>query len=255
MTTSEKLDIVYSFNTYSTKSNPLSRKQDFLSGDDRPLLKFLSESENLDVNDETLFSISQSLNFSKFSDPDFENLGFYSEGFDSSRNIYKIFQKEDVYGEITRNGVETLAIKLQQNIKENSSELEFIDLGSGKGKLVLHLSLITNFKWYTGVELCQNKHRESLIISESSRITDKITLLNDDMFNLELSKFDVVFFNDVCYRESLRINLFRLLKPGCIVVTSKKITYSSEFLKLDYIDRIGLECSWVDSKYFYIYRK
>jgi hypothetical protein len=242
----QKLDLVYSFRTYTTPAKPLTRKEDFLIDDDRPLLKFLGDSEKVEFDDKRLFNISMGLNWAKYSQPDLENLNFFPE-FEYGRSTDKIRKREDVYGEVTRNGVETLAKKLQEYIKE-TSDLEFIDLGAGKGKLVLHLSLISNFKWYTGVELCENKFSESLTISALSTISDKVTLINGDMFSLDLSKYDVVFFNDVCFRESLRQTVFRSLKQGCYVVTSK-------VTDLTFISGISLECSWNKSKDYYIYRK
>lgn len=243
----QKLDIVYSFRTYTTPAKPLTIKEDFLIDDDRPLLKFIGDYEKVEVDDKRLFNISMGLNWAKYSQPDLENLHFFPE-FEHGRSTDKIQKREHVYGEVTRNGVETLAKKLQEHIKEDISNLEFIDLGAGKGKLVLHLSLITDFKWYTGVELCENKFSESLIISETSTISDRVTLINGDMFSLDLSKYDVVFFNDVCFRESLRRTVFRSLKPGCYVLTSKETD-------LTFISGVSLECSWNKSKDFYIYRK
>ncbi len=56
-----------------------------------------------------------------------------------------------VYGEITKKGVKELSNYL------NNYKGVFYDIGCGNGRLLLHLSLISNFDKYVGVEISKTR--------------------------------------------------------------------------------------------------
>ena len=101
----------------------------------------------------------------------------------------------NVYGEISMNGV----YKLNNELKEVCGT--FYDIGSGNGKLILQMSLISNFDKYVGVEISKIRHLYALEINKSLSLD--VTFINDDVLNVDLSDAGFVFINDVMFDNKL----------------------------------------------------
>ena len=59
-----------------------------------------------------------------------------------------------VYGEIRKAGVETI----YKEISEYDGLDTFVDVGSGTGKICLHMSMISNFENIVGIEIVTGRH-------------------------------------------------------------------------------------------------
>jgi SAM-dependent methyltransferase len=147
------------------------------------------------------------------------------------------FDSEDLgYGEINKSGVNTIFNYIKKNIDINSDDV-FYDIGSGNGKLSIHLSLISNFI-IKGVEIDKYRHLYSLEIMKNIGKIDNLIFINDDVTNLDISDAKIVFMNDTLFSKELISEIISKLKPGTHLI-------SLEENNLNHKDEIEVEVSWM----------
>lgn len=117
------------------------------------------------------------------------NIGFWS--YANSNDIFELFKK----------------IKLTRFN-------HFMDLGSGDGRVALIASLFTKS---TGIEIDHELHMIANAIKSELKCKD-VTLINDDFYNHNLSKHDIIFVNpDRPMYRGLETKLLNELKGQLIV--------------------------------------
>ncbi len=127
--------------------------------------------------------------------------------------------KKFVYGEITKSGVETIQKEI---CKHNKGIDTFIDVGSGVGKICLHMSLISDFENIVGVEIVTGRHVYAVeLIERLEHDFNNVILLNDDILQFDFEKPVVVFTNDVCFPIELTQSIWNILPVGSHFITYK----------------------------------
>ena len=124
-----------------------------------------------------------------------------------------------------------------------------IDLGSGLGKIVIPMHYANVFKNIEGVELLTSMYDKSLeIVNEYSKKFHKdisnINLINDDMFNIDFSKYDVIFSNTAVsheLKEEITKKLNKEAKKGCIIISSISVFKDENLIP---IRKIKSQWSW-----------
>lgn len=145
-----------------------------------------------------------------------------------------------IYGEISISGV----YKLNSELKTGKV---FYDVGSGNGKLVLQMSLISNFDKYVGIEISKIRHLYALEINKSLSLD--VTFINDDVLNVDLSDADFVFINDIMFDDKLTNSIVDRIPSGCYFTSA----YEN---KNKFIKTIYLSVSWMSQEIPYnIYLK
>lgn len=142
------------------------------------------------------------------------------------------------YGEITQKGVEQLNNYINRNIGVESEDI-FYDIGSGNGKLILHMSLISNFKKFIGVEIDSIRHEYATKTMQDIGEFENVELINDDVLKLDLSTANVVFMNDTLFPIELINGIFSKLSKGTHVISLEEIDRNP-------ISTIDLQVSWLD---------
>ena len=89
----------------------------------------------------------------------------------------------------------------------------FLDLGSGDGKVVLTASLFTKS---AGVEHDLTLIKKSLEFKEKLKI-DNADFIHDDFFNIDLSEYDIIFINPDKHFYELEKKLSKELRGKLIV--------------------------------------
>lgn len=101
-----------------------------------------------------------------------------------------------VYGEITKEGVELMVDQLKElNLFKN---INFLDLGSGNGRLVLHVGLYDEVKKSTGIELYKSKSDfgKNIMNSLSGYPKEKINLINCNINEVkDFFEYNLIFNN------------------------------------------------------------
>ena len=147
----------------------------------------------------------------------------------------------NVYGEISMNGV----YKLNNELEEVCGT--FYDIGSGNGKLILQMSLISNFDKYVGVEISKIRHLYALEINKYLSLD--VTFINDDVLNVDLSDAGFVFINDIMFDDKLTNSIVDKIPVGCYFTSV--YDNSHKFVKTIY-----LSVSWMSQEIpFNIYLK
>jgi hypothetical protein len=153
------------------------------------------------------------------------------------------FEEEAVYGEITKDGV----FELNKHVK--SCDGVFYDIGSGNGKLLLQMALLSDFERYGGIEIEKIRYLYSMDIKNQIGI-ESASFINDDVLNVDISDAGFIFLSDVMFKEDMRNRIFQMIPVGCIFVAFH------EFGHCDFLGGIELEVEWMASKVpFKLYRK
>ena len=125
-----------------------------------------------------------------------------------------------VYGEITKEGVELMVDQLKElNLFKN---INFLDLGSGNGRLVLHMGLYDEVKKSTGIELYKSKSDfgKNIMNSLSGYPKEKINLINCNINEVKDFFECNLIFN----------NMIQTPKGGVLSEVSNKIKKGSHLI-------------------------
>ena len=137
-------------------------------------------------------------------------------------NHKKSYDKLMVYGELTKFGVPTLYNYIKKN-KEITDKDVFVDIGSGLGKLILHMSIISEFKTLVGVEYQDIRYKYSKHLKEKIGIDKGIFLINKDITDFDLSIATVVFCDNVTWDKYFCKSIWDRLPKGCHYINYKKV--------------------------------
>ena len=149
-----------------------------------------------------------------------------------------------VYGEIRKAGVETI----YKEISEYDGLDTFVDVGSGTGKICLHMSMISNFENIVGIEIVTERHLYAIELQQNlGRDFDNVTFLNDDILKIEFERPCVVFTNDVCFSNQLTKIIWDRLPVGSHFISCKNLGNSVKEIYLDVTWQLE-PCRW----YYYI---
>jgi hypothetical protein len=225
---------------------------------DKELKKMLDDSKIDKIYSNSLFglkSISEHLGiWDSFSDSDkflLENISHRDSYLNKNYQYKGKYDTNLVYGEITKKGVETIIEKINKYRKVTDKDV-FVDIGSGSGKLVMHLGVKSTLKTLVGVELVEIRHKYAKHTYEQvSPIDDKsIFFINKSALDFDLSIATIIFINDVAFDNKLNESIYDKIPRGCHFITSKLIP-ECKILK----EEILLDNSWSTRKekfYYYI---
>lgn len=148
-----------------------------------------------------------------------------------------------VYGEVSKKGVETLIEKINKYKKPTEKDV-FLDVGSGCGKLVLHMAIKSDIKTLIGVEKVNQRNMYAKYIKEKvSPIEEKaIFFIEKNILDFDLSMASIVFINDVCISQFIVDKVFEKVKHGCHFITTKELN-QCKILK----EKFSLDVSWIKS--------
>ena len=148
-----------------------------------------------------------------------------------------------VYGEITKKGVKELSNYL------NNYKGVFYDIGCGNGRLLLHLSLISNFDKYVGVEISKTRIDYAIEINKTLN-QERVIFICDDILNVDISEANFLFMDDIMFSDDLRNLILEKIPKDCYYI-------SCYVTNDEVIETIFLDVSWFDFKKmsFFIYKK
>lgn len=129
-------------------------------------------------------------------------------------------EKAFTYGEITQLGVEQFIKSLPREI---TSDDYFLDIGSGRGKMVLHMALSTPVKKSVGVELMESRHNDAIKLKKKiGSKTDRIEFHFADVFETDLlKKATIVYANTIMWDYDDVVKIVKSLNPGTLLIINK----------------------------------
>ena len=123
------------------------------------------------------------------------------------------------YGEFTYEG----GVNFVKYFKDHlGKDAVFYDIGSGFGKLVIHIGMETNVKKSVGVELSLERHEKAVELYETyASEYNNIVLARGNVLKLNLSDATFVYVDNTCFGNGLCEQIWNMLPNGCLV-TSKR---------------------------------
>lgn len=143
-----------------------------------------------------------------------------------------------IYGEITREGVDTVVNHFKSHFNENTV---FYDLGSGYSKMVLHIGIQYGVKKSVGIEYSKERHEGAMYLKEKYASDLKnINVICGDIMKQDLSDATVVYLDNTALPNELSKKIYDLLPKGCLYLfksPSFLIGVTKYEMDMDLVDR------------------
>lgn len=145
-----------------------------------------------------------------------------------------------IYSEILRSGVDIIIDKINKYKKLSNNDV-FVDVGSGCGKLIMHISIKSNMKTLIGVECVTERIKYSRYIKSKilSLDNDTVFFIEKDIDEFNLDMATIIFMNDVSFSDDMITSIYDRIPKGCHFITSHEIP-SCKLFKEDFI----VDVSW-----------
>ncbi len=178
------------------------------------------------------------------------------------KKIVNLKDIDTTYGEMEYDGINTL------NNKFNSSNdtINFLDIGSGRGKLVLWYGSVPGIKNSIGIEIVDERHEDAMKLKSDveklnnfSEYINKVNLIKSNIFDVNLQNLiqpgkTIVWFSNLCFNPDSNDKIFEKfineLPSKTIIICSQ--TCSNP--KLQKIGDMNIPMSWSSSSTVYFYQ-
>ena len=110
-------------------------------------------------------------------------------------------------------------VEYMLNLAELRAGEVLFDMGSGDGRTVIMAAKTFGARG-VGIELREDLAKKAMCNIHENGLDDRVTIMNDDMFNVNLTSADVVYlYLTTSANEKIKPNLERDLKKGTRVVS------------------------------------
>lgn len=175
---------------------------------------------------------------------------------ENEKDLFKNTNNVSTYGYMKLEGIQKMLETL--NKYNNSNNLNFIDIGSGIGRVPITLSSSNKFSNCTGLELSSTRHKIGHDLIKNNNIKN-VNLINDDMFNYDkYNEVDCIYISSLCFSPNMMEKLVKIfeneLKKGCLIFTSKALpNHNLHNLKL--LEKFRVKMSWTNESELHLYCK
>ena len=126
---------------------------------------------------------------------DIDREDYLIDKYTNSNNLNS-YNSSFFYGEVNNNDISSIIKCILKEIKCDYN-LNFLDIGSGCGKLVIFLNENTNL-YCTGIEIIEHRYLKSLnLINENY----DIEFFNDNFKNIYFGNFDIIYCCNLVFSE------------------------------------------------------
>lgn len=101
----------------------------------------------------------------------------------------------------------------------------FYDLGSGLGKLVFHVGMMSNAKKSCGIEYSKERYNVS-IDNLNKYPKENISFINDSFLNVDLSDATVIYTDNTLFPTNIDNAIYDKIPKDCIVFSRKQFKKS-----------------------------
>ncbi len=113
----------------------------------------------------------------------------------------------------------TSVVEFMLRLADLKAEESLFDLGSGDGRTVIMAASVFGARG-VGVELRDDLVKKALVTINDYCLGNRVTILNDDIFNVNIDEADVVYlYLTTSANEKLKPKLEHDLKPGTRIVS------------------------------------
>ena len=161
----------------------------------------------------------------------------------------------ETYGEILYPSID----KLMSSIQLTEHDV-FVDLGSGKGQIVIHFFLKSLVKAAYGIEIVPKLHQDAvtaaqILQQELPPFFDngrQLTFMSGTFLEIPFKTATVALINSTCFTQSLLNQLGTIIENTPSIHTVLSLRPINTLQRLGFKKIIRIECSW-DSALCYLY--
>lgn len=136
-----------------------------------------------------------------------------------------------VYGEVTKNGTNSIVNKFKDYFNKDTV---FYDLGSGLGKMVIHIGLEYGVKKSTGIEYSKERHKGAIYLKEKYvKDLNSIELICGDVLKHNFSDATVIYMDNTVFPDEVSKSIYELLPKGTLILYKKRLRIKGVKEKLD----------------------
>lgn len=158
-----------------------------------------------------------------------------------------------IYGELTQKGVDMIVKHLQSYF---NSDTVFYDLGSGLGKMVLHIGIQYRIKKSIGIEYSKERHQGAISLHHKyAKEHNNISFFNTTIQNQDVSDATVIYMDNTVYPYELCLEVYNKVKKGCLFIYKKKFPHSFLQHKNQVIVKDGTERTYLQNDYIYFIKE
>lgn len=151
---------------------------------------------------------------------------------ESFRVSKKVNEWGRTYGEITSKGIESMVDELKKRNLFNN--INFLDLGSGNGRAVLHMGMYKEVESSHGIEIYKSKYdysKKLLNNIENYNNEDKIKFINRDFNSItNFNNYNLILINNINTGKTSQLEVIKKIKKGSLILCCFEL-----------IDECGLE--------------
>tara|TARA_B100001248_G_C27293346_1_gene413564 strand:+ start:150 stop:674 length:525 start_codon:yes stop_codon:yes gene_type:complete len=131
-------------------------------------------------------------------------------------------------------------------------DCKFIDIGSGCGKIVVHL--VNNLNIFAdGIEIDSNRFKKSLYLLDKFNLYDKIDFYNQDFQNIYFGNYDILYCCNLVFTDEDNKKLYKK-----IVNEFNGIFLLFDFnnqLKKYFLEEVKIKTSWNKGQTIFVFKK
>ena len=128
---------------------------------------------------------------------------------------------KSTYGEITQIGTNNIVEKFKDYFNTNTV---FYDLGSGLGKMVIHIGVEYGVKKSIGIEYSKERYEGALFLKESFAKEHNNIEFHCGNYTLhDLSDATVIYLDNTCFPDEIFLRMYEGLTKGCLILYKKTI--------------------------------
>ena len=158
-----------------------------------------------------------------------------------------------LYGELTQKGVDMIVKHLQPYFNSNTV---FYDLGSGLGKMVLHIGIQYGVKKSIGIEYSKERHQGAISQQENyAKEYNNILFFNTTIQNHDISDATIIYMDDTVYPDELCLEAYNKIKNGCLMIYKKEFKENFPQYKDQIEVEKGTERTYPAQDFFYLIKK
>jgi SAM-dependent methyltransferase len=158
-----------------------------------------------------------------------------------------------VYGELTQKGVDMVVKHLQPYF---NSKTIFYDLGSGLGKMVLHIGIQYGVKNAIGIEYSKERYQGSISLKENYAKNHKnISFFNTSIQNHNISDATIIYMDNTVYPGELCLEVYDKIKKGCLMVYNVPFGLNFPQFKDQIRVEKGTERTYPSKDFIYLIKK
>jgi len=123
------------------------------------------------------------------------------------------------YGETGYSSIEELINHYSNYFNKDTV---FYDLGSGLGKIVIHVGIKYDVKKSCGIEYSKERYLKSLELLKNFNHNQNINFINDNILNCDLSDATVIYTDNTLFPTKIDSLIYKLIPKNCLVISRKQ---------------------------------